>query len=512
MRKQSEAASAGGELQRRGLLAGVAALVAAGLAKVLSAERADAGHDAVTAPTATNVLHLGVINDGGNAANDETATNVTARTALVADISGGANAALRVRNLGSGGAGLHTFGASPGGDGLVGTGGAMSGAVGADDGRGVVAIGGNHQVTGVDGGIGLDATGGTSQDRTGGRGARIQGGASSTGAGGAGLQAFGGAGTPPGVGVEGRGGGPGGSQATGVLGLTNSSSATTGGVVGQNTSTGPGVLGQSGATGTGAGSGVSGQSGTGPGVLGQSGSGFGVQGVVPGAGTGVRGDAGSAGTGVDGRGGTGVVGIATNPDGSGVLAFNPSGVALRADTVNGQGFLGVTTGGGLAGRFVGRTIVEGQFEVFGPKSAVVPHPDGHHRRLYCMESPESWFEDFGKGQVVNGRATVRLDGDFAAVVHSNDYLVFPVAEGDCNGLYVSSKTPTSFEVREVKGGTSTLPFSYRVVAKRKDIAGPRLERVVVPPRPADLPAHVRPGPGDRPAPPARPPEPRPSAP
>jgi hypothetical protein len=121
--------------------------------------------------------------------------------------------------------------------------------------------------------------------------------------------------------------------------------------------------------------------------------------------------------------------------------------------------------------------------------------------------PESWFEDVGKGQVVNGRATVRLDEDFAAVVHSNDYLVFPVAEGDCNGLYVSSKTPTSFEVRELKGGTSTLPFGYRVVAKRRDIPGPRLERVAVPGRPANLPAHVREGPGAPAGPPARPPEP-----
>ena len=40
--------------KRRGLLAGVAALASAGVAKLLGAERAEAGHDA------TNVFHLGV--------------------------------------------------------------------------------------------------------------------------------------------------------------------------------------------------------------------------------------------------------------------------------------------------------------------------------------------------------------------------------------------------------------------------------------------------------------------
>jgi hypothetical protein len=37
-------------------------------------------------------------------------------------------------------------------------------------------------------------------------------------------------------------------------------------------------------------------------------------------------------------------------------------------------------------------------------------------------------------------------------------------------------------VRELKSGTASLSFSYRVVARRKDIAGPRLERVAAPPK------------------------------
>jgi len=81
---------------------------------------------------------------------------------------------------------------------------------------------------------------------------------------------------------------------------------------------------------------------------------------------------------------------------------------------------------------------------------------------------------------VGGRADVKLDPDFAAVVHSDKYLVFPVPEGDCKGLYVSSKSPGGFEVRELQGGTSSLPFTYRVVARRKDIPGRRLEKIKLP--------------------------------
>ena len=54
---------------------------------------------------------------------------------------------------------------------------------------------------------------------------------------------------------------------------------------------------------------------------------------------------------------------------------------------------------------------------------------------------------------------------------------------------MSNQNPAGFEVREKKGGTSSLAFSYRVVAKRKDIAAPRLEKVTVPPAPDHT--HIR---------------------
>jgi hypothetical protein len=130
--------------------------------------------------------------------------------------------------------------------------------------------------------------------------------------------------------------------------------------------------------------------------------------------------------------------------------------------------------------FSGGVYINGSLTVSGAKSATVPHPDGSLRRLYCVESPESWFEDFGKGTLVAGAACVTLDPDFVSVVENDDYHVFLTPNGNSKGLYVDAQTPGSFEVREQEGGTSSLAFNYRVVARRKDIAGPRFEKVDAP--------------------------------
>ena len=67
----------------------------------------------------------------------------------------------------------------------------------------------------------------------------------------------------------------------------------------------------------------------------------------------------------------------------------------------------------------GDLYVQRNFQVSGTKSAAVPHPDGTHRLLYCVESPEAWFEDFGEGTITAGKADVKLDPDFAAVVDTS---------------------------------------------------------------------------------------------
>jgi hypothetical protein len=106
----------------------------------------------------------------------------------------------------------------------------------------------------------------------------------------------------------------------------------------------------------------------------------------------------------------------------------------------------------------------------GTKNAAVP-VDGDSRwvAMSAIESPVNWFEDAGSARLANGVAVVELDPTFIQTVNTTvDYKVFPVPNGDCKGLYVTNKTATSFEVRELGGGTSSVAFDYRIMAVRKN--------------------------------------------
>lgn len=150
--------------------------------------------------------------------------------------------------------------------------------------------------------------------------------------------------------------------------------------------------------------------------------------------------------------------------------------------------VGATNGvvGAYAAAFYGSVIVGGNFTVVGgAKSAAVPHPDGSHRRLYCVESPESWFEDYGRGALECGEALIRLDPDFAAVVDTSDYHVFLTGHDGRFDLTVGERTAEGFRVNAASEGGGT--FSWRVLARRKDIPGVRFERVEVPKEPSPPP-------------------------
>jgi hypothetical protein len=320
--------------------------------------------------------------------------------------------------------------------------------------------------------------------------------------------------------------------ATGTTVLAQSSS-TPADVLRVTTSSGVGVAASGGATGVSA-------SGIGPGSSGVGVFGFGGSTGVVGAGifaggtgvvgtgtfvgsTGVRGTSiGASGTGVIG---SGPVGVRGEGGATGVVASTTSsaGTGLRGETTDGiavdgaafgaghgvvgfsQDHIGVTgqggsfgvygTSPGLAGRFDGAVevngplVVRGDLHVVGPLAASVASSDGALRRLHPLASPEAWLEDFGAAQLVAGQAQVRLDPEFAALVRGDAYHVFLTPEGDSRGLYVSGKGPAGFAVQEQQGGTSGLPFAYRVVAKRRDAAGRRGERVALPPvRPVQVPA------------------------
>jgi hypothetical protein len=95
--------------------------------------------------------------------------------------------------------------------------------------------------------------------------------------------------------------------------------------------------------------------------------------------------------------------------------------------------------------------------------------------LYTMQSSESWIEDFGSGALAGGVATIRLEPHFARTVSGQaDYHVFLTPAGECEGLYITNRTATSFQVRELKNGTSSVAFDYRIVAHRKGFETSRL--------------------------------------
>ena len=234
--------------------------------------------------------------------------------------------------------------------------------------------------------------------------------------------------------------------------------------------------------------GVLGAATTQPGVIGFSRAGDGMQGLsftgiglraVSFFGPGVHSISGDL-SGVTGISNTGGPPVANPnvPNAAGVFgsSANRPGVIGTSNTAvgvvgfsNTVGIFGQTNNpAGFAGIFQGNVAVNGTLSAT-VKNAVVPFPDGTQRVLHCVESPDHWFEDFGTAKLKNGRATVKLDPDFAKVVNTSDYHIFIMPGADCRGLYVRRKTAKGFEVRELQDGTSSVTFSYNIVARRKDI-------------------------------------------
>jgi hypothetical protein len=270
----------------------------------------------------------------------------------------------------------------------------------------------------------------------------------------------------------------GGTTAYGVWGKTDEGRA----VIGTASGGGTGVFGQGGKYG------VIGQISSVPNTIAVLGSntsaaagGIGVQGIVN--------SATATGT-------IGVYGanLCSAPNSHGIVGLSNHGHGLvgtcNAHPAAGNTYAGLVGFAGVpdanAGNFYGNVAVGGNLLVtgsqtaLGAKSAALAHPDGSHRLVYCVEAPESILEDFGKATLSGGRADVKLDADFTAVADMNDYHVFLTAYGSTQGFDVASQSPTGFTVVERNKGASGGKFSYRVVAKRKDIKAGRLAKFAVP--------------------------------
>ena len=118
-------------------------------------------------------------------------------------------------------------------------------------------------------------------------------------------------------------------------------------------------------------------------------------------------------------------------------------------------------------------IVAKRKDIAGERLAAVTVPS----EPSCLLSRRRW----PRLALECGAALVPIDPEFAAVADLRDNHVF-VTPYDDHDLRVSDVTPTGFEVR-AKDTTASGRFSWRLVAKRKDIPGERLARVTVPPEP-----------------------------
>jgi hypothetical protein len=123
----------------------------------------------------------------------------------------------------------------------------------------------------------------------------------------------------------------------------------------------------------------------------------------------------------------------------------------------------------------------GNMSASGTKSTMVTSGAHTIRKMYAIESPEVWFEDFGAGQLTDGESTVYFDPVFAQTVNLNaSYHVFVTPVSDkAVLLFVTTKGPSSFTIRGVTlaGEPVSAAFDYRIVARRVGYENLRLEPV-----------------------------------
>jgi len=110
-----------------------------------------------------------------------------------------------------------------------------------------------------------------------------------------------------------------------------------------------------------------------------------------------------------------------------------------------------------------------------------PTSTGGRVDTYTAQITEPSLEDFGEAQLSVGVATVSLDPRFAAAMDTSaKYFVTLTPEGDCRGLYVAQREAAGFVVRELQGGRSSVPFTYRIVAKPLGNNSARLAQSTLP--------------------------------
>jgi hypothetical protein len=192
----------------------------------------------------------------------------------------------------------------------------------------------------------------------------------------------------------------------------------------------------------------------GPGVEGNSTNGAGVYGYSPNY-YGVFGDSQGQAAAVGG------FNTATSSGASGVYGQSANGYGVTGYSENGYAFLAE-----------GNVYVEGLVYTSGACQNGCSRT--RHEATFSGQTSQPTLDDVGEGTLRNGIARVPLAPDFAnAIDATKPYLVLLTPEGDAS-LYVAGRTAGGFEVRQIGGGHTSIPFAYRIVAKPYGAAPERL--------------------------------------
>lgn len=166
-------------------------------------------------------------------------------------------------------------------------------------------------------------------------------------------------------------------------------------------------------------------------------------------------------------GGAGIWARCTGADGTGIQGIssgNQAGMFGQAGGYWGNGVLGINPFGGVG------VYCQGNFSCTGSKSAIVRTDDGP-KEMYCVESPDSWFEDFGSAVIQGKKTRVELKKDYASTVTvSNEFpMKIFIQMEDSRIQYKITKGDGWFELEITNDSSTALgtSFDYRIVAKRK---------------------------------------------
>ncbi|HET9344007.1 MAG TPA: hypothetical protein VFO25_13955 [Candidatus Eremiobacteraceae bacterium] len=142
---------------------------------------------------------------------------------------------------------------------------------------------------------------------------------------------------------------------------------------------------------------------------------------------------------------------------------------LNLENSSGTADFNVTDGGDI--------FIDGLIHTHGScnSGCIIGGKRVHDVDEYAPMETEPTIEDNGEATLIDGVANVALDPKFVNVIDpASEYLVAVTPEGDCEGLFVATRGPNGFIVRELRHGHHSLSFEYRIVAKRTGVDAPRL--------------------------------------